>query len=432
MSATLTEAEAAEGVESLLFHLSGAQRRTTAPATGPNHRLARVLIEGWVRKAEAASALVQPLMLASFPEPIEPVFTDVAEAMAWFEHIRGILPAAVDLAYALSLDELCWRLAYAAESLLLHVGDLRSWQRIAETGMRAAERTQAPAALSRMGLVRGGYHKMVGQIQAAVTDYQMAIGHLEGPEDSRLRILVINRMGAAHLVGRELARAGDCFELVLAAAHDDVAAGLATGNLASVRLAEGDYSSAVDLGERALVLLAGAEANLSVGFRTELIRAYARIGRFAEAAEHLRVSREATADGPAYRRIGVLQAEGELALLQGRPGDALAPLHLWLATHGDLGTPTNHADVLDLIGQAVATDDPARAKDIHHGALSRRRVAGIGYATAKTLRYLSRVEAVLGDDAAAEHRRLEALVLLDGIEDAAADGLRADLARSTD
>lgn len=426
MNATLTEAAA--GVESLLTYLTGTQRRTTAPASGPNLRLARVLIEGWVHKAEAASAIVNPLMLASFPEAIEPVFADAAEAMAWCDQVRAILPAVVDLAYTLSLDEMCWRLAYAAESLLLNSADIQGWKRIAETGMLAAERVQAPMALSRMALVRGAPRKMTGQIQAAVADYQVAIGHLEGPDDSRLRTLAINRMGAAYLVGRQLRQASDCFEQVLAGAEDDAAAGLATGNLASVRLEEGDYGSAADLGERALVLLVGAEPSLSGTFRNELVRGYARTGRFDVATEHLRVNQEFTAGGPIYRRLGVLDSEGELALLQGRPSEALVPLQQWLAIHGDLGTPTDHADVLDLIGRAAAANNPARARDIHQAALGWRRTADIDYLTAKTLRYLSGVEAVVGDHVSAELYREEALALLEGIEDVAADGLRADLA----
>jgi len=431
MTATLTEAEAADGVENLLIYLSGARRQRAAPATGPHPRMARVFIEDWVRKAEASSALVRPLTRNTFPEGIEAVFADVAEATAWCEQIRGLLPDVVELAYALGLDELCWRLAYAAESLLLNAGDLRSWKRVAETGMLAAERAQMPTGLSRMAFVRGGYRKMTGQIQAAVADYQIAIAHLAGGDDSRLLTLVVNRMGAAYLVGRQLAKAADCFEQVLARAEDDAAASLATGNLASVRLAEGDYSAAAELGEQALALLAGADPDLSVPFRNELVRAYARARRFTEAAEHLRVNRGLTAGGLIHRRPEVLHVEGELALLQGRPHEALVPLQQWLATHGDFGTPTNHANVLDLIGQAVATDNPARARDIHQAALHKRQAADIDYFTAKTLGHLSGVEAQVGDHGAAEHHRQQALVLLDGIEDAAADDLRADLARTT-
>lgn len=432
MNVTLTEAEAAEGLESLLIYLTGTRHQTVTPATGSNLRIARVLIEGWVRKAEAASATIYPLMYTAFPGTIEPVFAGEAGAMAWCEQIRPILPAVVDLAYALNLDEHCCRLAYAAESLMQTAGDMRSWARVAETGMQAAERLRLSTALARMALVRGAHRKMTGQIQAAVTDYQTAIEHLTGPDDTRLRTLAINRMGAAYLVGRQLPKASDCFEQVLAAADDDTAAALATGNLASVRLEEGDYGSAAELGEHALALLAGSESEtqLSVHMRNELVRGYARTGAFAEASDHLRVNRELTAAGPINRRLGVLEVEGELALLQGRPTEALAPLQQWLATHGDLGTPTSHADVLDLIGRAVAAGDAVRARDIHRGALGWRRVADIDYYTAKTLRYLSLVDAVVGDDASAERHREEALALLDGVEDVAADVLRADLAGS--
>jgi tetratricopeptide (TPR) repeat protein len=413
----------------LIPHLTGAG--VPAPVTGAGVQVAHALIDERLRWIEAAAAAVQSLR----PGPDVGIsdrrlFAASGSAVAWFEQTRSSVLTTLELAASIGADEQLWRMASAIEPLASLTGDLDLWGRVSQAGLRAAERLGEPQALAFMHLMRGGWHKMTNPA-SSIPDYTEALRRFRRLGDERMELLTLIRLGAVHLVLRRLPEAEACFEQVVARSTDDAAIGLGVMNLAAVRLDAGDYGTAVNLSHRALELLAEADPHYAVQVYIQLVSGQVRVGDLEAATEAWLAGSAQAGIGPVHagRRLGLLAAEAELRLAQNRPGEAVELAHRWLVCHGELGTDTGHADVLDLLGQGVlAQRDPVRALDIHEAALGRRRRAGVPFYTARTLMHLAAARVAAGFSADAENNRTDAVALLAGYVDPAADQLRADLA----
>ena len=209
-----------------------------------------------------------------------------------------------------------------------------------------------------------------------------------------------------------------------------------------------------------------AEARL----RAQLGFAYAKLGRFAEAAEQNRVglalageagddraratalsqlARAARGSGDLdgalayYRQARDLQDElgvprgvalccrriGDLLLSVGRPAEAITELRRAESIMAELGDVTQHARSLMFLARAyTSTGRTAEAESALRTALAVMRRLGSAYYQAEILTELGELAARTGDVSRAREYLSEALSLYEQVEDPAADRVRARLA----
>ncbi|MEV0719142.1 tetratricopeptide repeat protein, partial [Asanoa sp. NPDC050611] len=180
----------------------------TELATGqePSHERRagqRRLLEFLTRTAVNARPLLQPSESdVAVPRTVDGVmpltFGSERDAREWYQAERHNLVAGVHLAYALSFDDLCWRLAYA-NWIYLHLTS--SWNDVLRThkvGLRAAERSGDRVGQAHMLSGIGAAYRATGRSQLAVETQRRALAIFQEVADLPGTATALSNLGAAY------------------------------------------------------------------------------------------------------------------------------------------------------------------------------------------------------------------------------------------
>jgi tetratricopeptide (TPR) repeat protein len=234
-------------------------------------------------------------------EPAPEPFPAVADGLAWCDHERANILAAVAFANANGPRRYAWLLTDAIRGYLLLRSDTVDWLAAARVGLSAAEAEDDPH----------------GQMSMLMSLGVLASRH--------------NRHDPAfdyHTRALELARAGGFRR----------AEGLILLNLGGVRIEQGRLAEATGYHRAALTIheehgfLVGQAACLS-----NLGSAYMYLGRLASAADHFRRSSELAQPGSAAIHFGSLSNYAEACCLLGRLDEAEAVVADALVKHRETG-----------------------------------------------------------------------------------------------
>lgn len=163
----------------------------------------RRLLEFLTRTAVNARPLLQPsesdVVVPGIVDGLVPLtFGSERHAREWYQAERHNLVAGVDLAYALSFDDLCWRLAHA-NWIYLHLTS--SWNdllRTHEVGLRAAERSGDRAGEAHMLSGIGTAYRATGRSHLAVETQRRALAIFREVADVPGTATAQSNLGAAY------------------------------------------------------------------------------------------------------------------------------------------------------------------------------------------------------------------------------------------
>jgi tetratricopeptide (TPR) repeat protein len=421
----------AEAADAVLDSLTIGTPTPTVLSPGGRESLA-AMAAAYVRTADAGHRLSSsPLPSVLAAAPPEVFGASYQDAEQWYTLLASRIAGIVQVAAAVGLDELCHLLYAAVEPMTSSLHDLVTLGAMTPHALTAARRRGDGAALARTLLVAGGWHKMSGRPEEAVSCCSEAVSiYAElGADDLAV---ALNRRGAALLAAHRLDSAEEDFQnvIVLADGRDPVMTGLAQMNLCILHVRRGEWTLAIQAGVEADSALMGTKADpvYRLEVAIQLIEAFAgsgELGRAEAYAEHARVLMADTR--MATISIGALIAIGQLRLAQDRHGEALAEFGQAMLLQAG-GSPWRLADIDEGMARAyLALGDTERAITVLLRVLTARRRAGIGFATARTLAVLA--DALVAADRGDEARdcRSQALALLSGLQDAAAHTLRTTL-----
>lgn len=163
----------------------------------------RRLLEFLTRTALNARPLLQPSEsniavpdIADAPAPL--TFGSERHAHQWYQAERHNLIAGTDLAYAASLDDLCWRLAYASW-IYLHLNSC--WNDVLHThqvGLRAAQRSGDRTGQAHMLSGIGSAYRATGRSRLAVQTQRTALAIFRDTADIPGTATALSNLGAAH------------------------------------------------------------------------------------------------------------------------------------------------------------------------------------------------------------------------------------------
>jgi tetratricopeptide (TPR) repeat protein/DNA-binding SARP family transcriptional activator len=227
------------------------------PAVERDAAVARAL-DAWYAAAHQASrrfghrfpAVPGPAPDAA-PRPLVP------DPAGWFEAERAALVAGVRQAYDIGLDELCWRLAGCLDEFLESVGGYDEWAGVHATALAAARRAGSrtgeariqfglgelatdqdrcsdalrhfdagleavadlddPLTEAHLRRAAGVAARMVGQIQRARADLEVAAAAFQALDHRHGLAATAQGLGAIHREQGRLADAAECFGTALAA-----------------------------------------------------------------------------------------------------------------------------------------------------------------------------------------------------------------------
>ncbi|MEY9861436.1 tetratricopeptide (TPR) repeat protein [Catenulispora sp. GAS73] len=421
----------AEAADAILDSLTIGTQAPTVLTPGGRASLA-ALAAAYVRTADAGHRLSSsPLPSVLAPAPPEVFGTRYEDAEQWYTPRAPRIAGIVQVAAAVGLDELCYLLYAAVEPMTSSLHDLETLGAMTPYALTAARRRGDGAALARTLLVAGGWHKMSGRLQEAISCCSEAVSiYAELGADDLAGAL--NRRGAALLAAHRLDGAEDDFQnvIVLADGRDPVMTGLAHMNLCILRVRRGEWALAIQAGLEADRALTGTKADpvYRLEVAVQLIEAFVGSGELERAEEYAANARVLMADTRmATISIAALITIGQLRLAQDRHDEALAEFGQAMLLQAG-GSPWRLADIGEGMARAhLALADTEQAITVLQRVLTARRKAGVGFVTARTLAVLADalVAAERGDEA--RECRSQALALLSGMQDAAAHALRTTL-----
>jgi DNA-binding SARP family transcriptional activator len=163
----------------------------------------RRLLEFLTCTALNARPLLQPsesdVAVRDIVDGVVPLtFGSERHAREWYQAERHNLIAGVDLAYAVSFDDLCWRLAHASW-IYLHLNS--SWNdvlRTHEVGLRAAERSGDRAGEAHMLSGIGSAYRATGRSSLAVETQRRALAIFQEVADVPGTATALSNLGAAY------------------------------------------------------------------------------------------------------------------------------------------------------------------------------------------------------------------------------------------
>ena len=359
-------------------------------------------------------------------------FADKAEAMAWYRRNLPVVPAVVAAAAALGLDDLAWRIVADAEQGYSTDLLLPAWQQVLAAGWAATQRLPDAVGAGRVLLSSGTMHRFAGRTRHAITDLTAALEAFERVGEPRGRRMALNRLALACLDARELDRALELFAEVTAMSlgQDGHLQALAVMNMAEAHHRRGDHVQAVSFARRALEMLHAcdaAERRITQG-HLHLARALVGFGDLEEAGQHVQRVLEDTAGWGDYASVALAahMVDGEWHLACGRYDRALEAFERAVAMR--LG-PYLQADIQEGLGRALAGRQRiGDAVVLYELALANRQAAGVPFDIARTLSFLAEAQAGTDRRDACREAAMQALDLLAGIADPAAEELRGRLA----
>ncbi|WP_424188119.1 AfsR/SARP family transcriptional regulator [Actinokineospora sp. G85] len=366
------------------------------------------------------------------PVPGDAVDDVVADPGGWWEAERRALCCAVHQAAELGHHELCWELALTAVTLFESKGYFDDWRETGLTALRATE-----AAGNRKGFAAARYslgtlHMFQKRLTEATRLFQPAASILAAEGDDYGHALVLRNMAFIDgLRGDRAARAAKYESALrgLRAAGDEVGEAHVLYNMAGACLDDGEHARAKEMLGRAL----------EISRRTRCVRVEAQATfRLGEAHHHtgdLAAAEEALAGAlrlvrATDDRIGEAHALAGLAAVQrdgGRREQATTTFVEAVTTARQVGERLVEGRALHGLSE-IALADGAHTSAVEHlrAALELFEAQGAVLWQARALLALERAHAVAGE---ADQSRMCAVVagsLLDGLDPAEAERLRAE------
>jgi tetratricopeptide (TPR) repeat protein len=364
-----------------------------------------------------------------------PAFATFPDALAWYLKNADSIFSTLVLASRHGVYDHVSRVVRGLEYVLTSIHDIDRGLALAELDLHAARHLGDKAAEAYALLNRGGSYKMAGRPAQAVDDLQQAARLLAELNNEPGTIAALSRLSVAFAAARQLDKADDTLNQILALDHDGVLPALAHVNRAWVSSQRGAWGTAIPHGRVGLERLEACDADrtLLLAAHLELVRACTGAGDFVQARQHLSSVWLLVADGAdtVPQRVAVSLHEGELLLAQGHHQDAVTAFRQAVKLQAPAPRPPYRtADAFDGLGQALfGLGEFDLAAEQHTAALSERLRTGEPFATARSRYHLARAKAASGrSDEAAQERRL-ALLDLAEIADPAADALRNELNR---
>lgn len=291
----------------------------------------------------------------------------VADPLAWFEHERVALVAAVRQAARTGLTDLCWTLAFRAETLFEARTYFDDWRDTSEFALQATRLAGHVRGQAVMLYSRGCLLTAQQEYALAQADFTAAALLFQDAGDDYGLALVDSHIAFVDRVSGQLEEAARRSELALATLRrtpDLVATAYALQNLAQVQLHLGQPGLATDSLSEALRLAQAARSS-----RTEaqvlyrLGEAYLlageperALGQFEQALAKVREVRDQIGEAHVLQGIGVAQTRlGEL-------GKAATALRESLELADAVGERLAAAwAVLGLAELSLASGDPDQA-----------------------------------------------------------------------
>ena len=285
--------------------------------------------------------------------------------LAWYERERAGLISGIRQAAGAGLVELCWNLAYAAETLFEARSYLDDWREAVGIALQATRGTRHVRGQAAMRYSTGSLRQEQGQFEAARREFDAAARLFRDAGDDHGFALVIRNIAFIDRITGRLGEAASGCEQALAifrTTGDQVAAAYVLQSLGRVKLESGEPGPAREL-----------------------------------LAEALRLTREV----PCGRiEAQVLHAAGEVYLEVGELADAVSMFERALAQVRDDGDENGQAYVLRGLGVALLRQgELARAGDALERARDLADAAGVPLAVARALLGLSELALASGDPA---------------------------------
>lgn len=416
----------------VLPQLAGADRAAVlADLDGAGREVLLAVVRAFADRAAAAAAACHDL-LADVDTDTDLVFEDQAEAKAWYRRNLPVIPVVVAAAVALGADDVVWRIVVDAEQGYLTELALPAWQQVVAAGQAAAGRLGDPVAAARVMLTSGTMNRFAARPAQAVSEFTLAVEAFERAGDTQGRNVALNRLATVCFDTRDLDTALDLFGQVVIVSvgqQDPQLRALAMMNLAEVHSQRGDHDQAVSFARKALEILeacGGAPQRIT---QAHLYLARALVGSqdLDEAGPHVRRVLEDTAGWDDYATVALAAhlVHGDFQLASGRYDLAQAAFESAVAMR--LGGYLQ-ADIQEGLGRALAGQRRfADAVVLLQLALANREQVGVAFRTADTLYFLAQALDGTGRCDEAEQAAGQALDLLVGIDDPAAQELRARL-----
>jgi tetratricopeptide (TPR) repeat protein len=285
--------------------------------------------------------------------------------LAWYERERAGLISAIRQAAGAGSVELCWNLAYAAETLFEARSYLDDWREAVGIALQATRGTRHVRGQAAMRYSMGSLRQEQGRFEAARREFDAAARLFRDAGDDHGFALVIRNIAFIDRITGRLGEAASGCEQALAifrTTGDQVAAAYVLQSLARVKLESGEPGPAREL-----------------------------------LAEALRLTREV----PCGRiEAQVLHAAGEVYLEVGELVDAVSMFERALAQVRDDGDENGQAYVLRGLGVALLRQgELGRARDALERARDLADAAGVPLAVARALLGLSELALASGDPA---------------------------------
>jgi DNA-binding SARP family transcriptional activator len=285
--------------------------------------------------------------------------------LAWYERERAGLISGIRQAAGAGLVELCWNLAYAAETLFEARSYLDDWREAVGIALQATGGAGHIRGQAAMRYSMGSLCQEQGRFEVARREFDAAARLFRDAGDDHGFALVIRNIAFIDRITGRLGEAASGCEQALAifrTTGDQVAAAYVLQSLGRVKLESGEPGPAREL-----------------------------------LAEALRLTREV----PSGRiEAQVLHAAGEVYLEVGELADAVGMFERALAQVRDDGDENGQAYVLRGLGVALLRQgELGRARDALERALDLADAAGVPLAVARALLGLSELALASGDPA---------------------------------
>ncbi|MFI7242681.1 ATP-binding protein [Streptomyces qinglanensis] len=418
------------------YAIDQAQREESAD----DRRAALERVLGWYLHSAAAAARAGSCAY-TMPLPLEPVddrvcpmsFDDGKPAMAWYEAERDNLTTAVRIASSAGMDRIAWQIPAALTMVVADREPADAWlpaQRVAlESARRAGDRYGEAITLDNLGIA----YRHLFRLPEAEECFDAALSAFRDLDSPFGCARAANGMGVAYMLAHRVDDAAACFEQALEQAHalgDPVYAGAFTRNLGWALLEQDDLDQAERRLSRAATLLADAEEPLErAEALTLLSTVHRRAGRFSRAnhmaEQALAVAGEA--DGKLFEALALLEL-GRVCSARENGAEALGHLHQASLLFRRVGRTDLQAAAWDATGEAyllLGRADDAAA--FHRRAATAFRARGDNWSSALSLARLADALTKQGMSHEAQEHRGEALRLLAGFPDRAAEAKRAEL-----
>ncbi|HZN77874.1 MAG TPA: tetratricopeptide repeat protein [Micromonosporaceae bacterium] len=401
---------------------------------------ARERVLSWyLHTAACAVAAVQTL---EPPPPLDPppagviplAFTSGPDAIAWYQTEQDNLTTTGTTATAAGLPRIAWQLPAVLDPMHTLRNPADHWLALGLAGLDAARRLGDRHAEARMlttlGIAYTNNQPRRYDHAASYLTHALALHHETGDRLNEIRIT--NTLGIMHARVRRLPEAADYYQQARTLAHgfDTRWEAMALGNLAAVRIEEGDLTTAIEHAHHSLRLLRAADTDprLQIPYLVNLARAHREQGHHDHAAGHLHTAQSLLHLAALGEQAVTHLEHGRLHHAEDRLDEAATAYHQAAACYRTLGDHAREAWVLDAVGELLHhSGQPEQAADLHRRAAAVFADLDRPFDQATALHHLATTLDSLGDREAARRYRAQALELVAPFDDPRAGALRRDL-----